>query len=117
MKPADVPSDDTLRDLLFRKVKNSSLMSYDTHMYNSPNEGDPKKSYQTVRDMIRRHIERQTEGKMLVEKEKTVMNVANIFHNLKPGGPAPKAKATPAPNEPKKPEETKTQTVSSSRRN
>ena len=114
MKPADIPSDDTLRDLLFGKVKNSNLMSHDIHMYNSLNEGDPKKSYQTVRDMIRRHIERQTEDKMLhierqtedkmlLEKEKAVKNVANIFQDLKPGGPAPKAKATPAPNEPKKP--------------
>ena len=38
-------------------------MSYDIHMYNSLNEGDPKKSYQTLRDMIRRHIERQTEDR------------------------------------------------------
>ena len=35
MKPADIPSDETLRDLLYRKVKNSNLMSYDIHMYNS----------------------------------------------------------------------------------
>ena len=94
---------ETLRDLLYWKVKNSNLTSYDIHMYNSLNEGDPKKSYQTLRDMIRRHIERQTEDKMLLEKEKAVKNVANIFQSLKPGGPAPKAKATPAPNDPKKP--------------
>ena len=90
MKPADIPSDDTLRDLLRRKVKNSSLMFYDIHMYNSLNEGDPKKSYQTLRNMIRRHIERQTEDKMLHEiheKEKAVKNVANLFQSLKPGGP------------------------------
>ena len=102
MKPADIPNDDTLRDLLCRKVKNSNLMSYDLHMYNSLHEGDLKKSYQTVRDMIRRHIERQTKDKMLMEKEKAVKNVANIFQNLKPGGLASKAKATPAPNESKK---------------
>ena len=39
---------------------------------------------------------------MLLEKEKAVENVANIFQSLKPSGPAPKAKATPAPNDPKK---------------
>ena len=36
---------------------------------------------------------------MLLEKEKAVKNVANIFQSLKPSGPAPKAKATPAPND------------------
>ena len=102
MKPADIPSD-ALRDLLYRKVKNSNLMSYDIHMYNSLNEGDPKKTYQTLRDMVRKRIDRQTEGRMLLEKEKAVKNVANIFQSRKPSGPAPKAKATPAPNDPKKP--------------
>ena len=72
-------------------------------MYNSLNEGDPKKTYQTLRDMIRRHIERQTEYKMLLEKEKAVKDIANIFQSLKPSRPAPKAKATPAPSDPKKP--------------
>ena len=47
-------------------------MSYDIHMCNSLNEGNPKKTYQTLHDMIRRHIERQTEDKMLLEKEKAV---------------------------------------------
>lgn len=46
------PSDETVRDLLYRKVKNPNLMSYDIHKYNSLNEGDPKKTYQTLRDMI-----------------------------------------------------------------
>ena len=37
---------------------------------------------------------------MLPEKEQAVKNVASVFQNLKPGGPAPKVKA--APSEPKK---------------
>ena len=40
---------------------------------------------------------------MLLEKEKAVKNVANNFQSLRPSGPAPKAKATPARNYPKKP--------------
>ena len=71
-------------------------------MYNSLNEGDPRKTYQTLRDVIRRRIERQTEDKMLLEKKEAVKNVANVFQSLKPNGPAPKTKATPAPNDPKK---------------
>ena len=43
-------------------------MSFDMHTYNSLNEGHPK--YQGLRDIIRRRIERQTEDKMLLEKEK-----------------------------------------------
>lgn len=96
MKPTDIPSDETLRDLLWRKIRNSNLMAYDIHAYNSLNEGDPKKTYQNIRDIIRRHIERQTEDKMILEKEKAVKNVASIFRSLKPGGPAPKVKAAPA---------------------
>ena len=68
-------------------------MAFDIHTYNSLNEGDPKKTYQNIRDIIRRHIERQTEDKMLLEKEKAVKKVASIFQNLKPQA---------APNEPKK---------------
>ena len=64
------------------------------------NDDDAKKTYKHLRDMIRRHIERQTEDRMILEKEKAVKNVANIFQNLKPGGPAPKLKAAPA--DPKK---------------
>ena len=90
MKPADTPSDETLRDLLYRKVKNSNLMSYGIHMYNSLNEGDPKKSYQTLRDMIRRHTERQTEDKMLLEKEKAVKNVPTYFRASNPAVRRPK---------------------------
>ena len=90
--PSGISSDETLRDLLWRKIRNSKLMFHDIHMYNSLNEGDPEKTYQTLRAMIRRHIERQTEDKMLLEKEKAVKNVANIFQSLKPSGPAPKQK-------------------------
>ena len=57
-------------------------MAYDTHAYNSLNEGDPKKTYQNIRDIVRRRIERQTEDKMILEKEKAVKNVASIFQNL-----------------------------------
>ena len=67
MKPSDIPSDDTLRDLLWRKIRISSLMSYDMHMYNGLNEGDMKMTYQILRGIIRRHIERRTEDKMILE--------------------------------------------------
>ena len=45
MKLADIPNDVTLRDLLYRKMKNFNVISYDLQLYNNLNEGDPKKSY------------------------------------------------------------------------
>ena len=52
----------------------------------------PRRRIKTLRDIIRRHVERQTEDKMLLEKEKAVKNVANVFQNLKPSGPPPRRK-------------------------
>ena len=69
-------------------------------IYNSLNEGDPKKSYQSLWDIVRRHIQRQTENKIFLEKEKVVKNMSNIFQGLKPSGPIPKVKVVP--NESKK---------------
>lgn len=60
MKPTDIPSDETLRDLLWRKIRNSNLMVYDINVYTALDEGDLKKTYKHIRDIIRRHIERQT---------------------------------------------------------
>lgn len=79
VKSTDIPSDETLRDLLWRKIRNSSLMAYNMVACNSLNEGDPKKTYQNIRDIIRRHIERQTEDTMILEKEKAVKNVATAY--------------------------------------
>ena len=67
MTPSDIPHEDTLRDLLWRKIRNpTSWQIYDMSAYHSLSEGAAKKTYQTLRDTIRGYIERQTEDKMLL---------------------------------------------------
>lgn len=77
-------------------------MACDVSAYNSMSEGDPRKTYNRLCDVIRRYIERQTEDKVIAEKERAVKKVANISPGLKPTVPAPKGKAMPVDPNPKK---------------
>ena len=63
MMPDDVPPDDWLRDALYKKIRNSSLMMFDIKQYESWIEGDQRRSYRYLLDVIERHISRIREDK------------------------------------------------------
>lgn len=60
-KPSDVPNDDTLRDCLFRKSKNSIFMAFDIRAFETMIKGDPEKCYNYLIKMMKKFIEKQLE--------------------------------------------------------
>ena len=87
MMPDDVPPDDWLRDSLYKKIRNSNLMMFDIKQYESWIEGDQRRSYRYLLDVIERHISRIREDKHVAAREKYARDFA--------GGGEPTA---PAPN-------------------
>ena len=94
MMPEDIPSDEWLKDLLYKKIRNSSLLLFDIKQYESWQGGDYRKTYRYLLDCIERHISRQREDKNIAAREKYAREFAGAG---KPGTPAP---ATPTPKEP-----------------
>ena len=63
MMPDDVPPDDWLRDALYKKIRNSNLMMFEIKQYESWMEGDQRRTYRYLLDIIERHISRIREDK------------------------------------------------------
>ena len=95
MMPEDVPQDDWLRDALYKKIRNSNLMMYDIKQYESWMEGDPRRTYQYLINVIERHIARLREDKHVAAREKYARDFAG---GGKPTAPTPTAPAPPDAN-------------------
>ena len=95
MMPEDVPQDDWLRDALYKKIRNSNLMVYDIKQYESWMEGDPRRTYQYLINVIERHIARIREDKHVVAREKYARDFAG---GGRPTAPTPIAPAPPDAN-------------------
>jgi len=93
MMPEDIPPDDWLRDVMYKKIRNSHLLMFDIKQYESWIEGDPRKSYQHLLDVIERHITRIREDKHVAAREKYARDFAG---GGKPTTPTP---TTPAPSD------------------
>ena len=61
MLPEDVPPDNWLRDCLFKKIGNSHLPMFDIKQYESCDEGDYRKTYRHLRNVIEKAIARAKE--------------------------------------------------------
>ena len=95
MMPEDVPQDDCLRDALYKKIRNSNLMVYDIKQYESWMEGDPRRTYQYLINVIERHIARIREDKHVAAREKYARDFAG---GGRPTAPTPIAPAPPDAN-------------------
>ena len=95
MMPGDVPQDDWLRDALYKKIRNSNLMMYDIKQYESWMEGDPRRTYQYLINVIERHIARIREDKHVAAREKYARDFAG---GGRPTAPTPIAPAPPDAN-------------------
>ena len=93
MMPDDIPPDDWLRDVLYKKIRNSHLLMFDIKQYESWIEGDPRRSYQHLLDVIERQIARIREDKHVAARKKYARDFAG---GGKPTTPAP---STPAPQD------------------
>ena len=72
MKQDDRPSQDSLRDTLFRKIEHSKLMHFDISRYRTFNEVHPEKTYDFSIDMIKGYIARGKQERLLKERERAV---------------------------------------------
>eukprot|EP00435_Cladocopium_sp_Y103_P024953 s934_g6.t1 len=91
MRPEDVPPEDWLRHALYKKIRHSNLLMYDIKQYESWDEGDERKNYRYLRNVIERTIARIKEDKHAAARDKYAREYAGT---VKPGTPAP---ATPTP--------------------
>ena len=98
MMPDDVPPDDWLRDALYKKIRNSSLMMFDIKQYESWMEGDQRRNYRYLLDVIERHISRIREDKHVAAREKYARDFAG---GGKPSAPAPNPTAAAPDANPK----------------
>ena len=72
MKPDDRPSENSLRDTLFRKIEHSKLMYFDISRYRTFDEGHPEKTYKFLMDMIKGYIARGKQERLLKDRERAV---------------------------------------------
>eukprot|EP00435_Cladocopium_sp_Y103_P056525 s708_g19.t1 len=93
MRPEDVPPGDWLRQALYKKIRYSNLlMMHDVKQYESWDEGDGRKTYRHLRNVIERTIARvKEEDKHVAARDRYAREYAGTG---KPGAPAP---ATPTP--------------------
>ena len=72
MKHDDLPSANSLRDTLFRKIEHSKLMSFDINRYRTYDEGHPEKTYASLTGMIKGYIARGKQERLLKDRERAV---------------------------------------------
>ena len=106
MRPGDVPNNIALRDILYDKIKNSKLMAFDIHYYDSKQDSHDDKTYQYLIDTISKHIRIRREEKNREAKNQGLKHLASRGKSMalpaegqtdKPpkAAPAPKPKANP----------------------
>ena len=93
MKAEDIPSDNTLRDHLLRKIDGSQALHVDLTIFKGRDNDDKKKSYGELLEIMRRHIARAREDRNIAARDKFATDYTNLG---KPSTPAPKPTA-PAP--------------------
>ena len=97
MKVEDIPSDNTLRDHLLRKIDGSQALHVDLTIFKGRDNDDEKKSYKELLEIMRRYIARVREDRNIAARDKFATDYTNLG---KPTTPAPKPAApTPTPKD------------------
>ena len=97
MKAEDIPSDNTLRDHLLRKIDGSQALHVDLTIFKGRDNDDKKKSYGELLEIMRRHIARAREDRNIAARDKFATDYTNLG---KPSTAAPKPTApTPTPKD------------------
>ena len=95
MRAEDVPPKRTLRDILYKKIRDSTVMKFDLSLYDQFADSDPMKTYDLLMSFIVKRIKLDREKKNQQEKEKAWTEITNP----KPGTPATKAEKEKAKKE------------------
>ena len=70
MKVEDIPSDNTLRDHLLRKIDGSQALHVDLAIFKGRDNDDGKKSYKELLEIMKRHIARVREDRNIAARDK-----------------------------------------------
>ena len=100
MRAEDVPPKRTLRDILYKKIRDSTVMKFDLSLYDQFADSDPMKTYDLLMSFVVKRIKLDREKKNQQEKEKAWTEITNP----KPGAPATKAEKEKAKKEKEKKE-------------
>ena len=75
MEPSNIPNDKLLEETLYRKIEGSQLMEFDLSRYESAVDGDEDRSYKYLLNMIKKHVKKKLEERLIRDKEKAVINI------------------------------------------
>ena len=100
MRAEDVPPERPLRDILYKKIRDSTVMKFDLSLYDQLADSDPMKTYDVLMSFIVKRSKLDREKKNQLEKEKAWTEITNP----KPGAPATKAEKEKAEKEKKEKE-------------
>ena len=97
MKVENIPSDNTQRDHLLRKIDGSQALHVDLTIFKGRGNDDKKKTYKELLEIMKRHIARVREDRNIAARDKFATDYTDLG---KPTTPAPKPAApTPAPKD------------------
>ena len=80
MKTEDIPSDNTLRDHLLRKIDGSQALHVDLTIFKGRDNDDKKKSYGELMEIMKRHIARAREDRNIAARDKFATDCFVHFH-------------------------------------
>ena len=79
MKQSDMPSKESLRDILFRKLDNkTSVVRLDLSTSDNVDDADPNKNLAHLTNMMKRHIDKGHEKMLLQQREKAMSSFTNF---------------------------------------
>ena len=78
MKAEDIPSDNTLRHHLLRKIDGSQALQVDLTIFKGRDNDDKKKSYSELLEIMRRHIARAREDRNIAARNKFATDYTNL---------------------------------------
>jgi hypothetical protein len=78
MKVEDIPSDNTLRDHLLRKIDGSQALHVDLAIFKGRDNDDKKKTYKELLEIMKRHIARGREDKNIAARDKFATDYTNL---------------------------------------
>ena len=105
MRDEDIPPKRTLRDIFYKKIRDSTVMRFDVSLHDQFPDSDVRKTYDLLMSSIVKRIKLDREKKNMLEKEKAWSEITNP----KPGAPATKAEKEKAKKEKEKQEKEKKQ--------
>ena len=70
MRAEDIPPKRTLRDILYKKIRDSTIMKFDLSLYDQFADSDPRKTYDLLMSFIVKRIKLDREKKLLRRRKK-----------------------------------------------